>query len=154
MRVLYFAYGSNMLKARLCSRIGSVKAIGRAFLKDKKVLFNKRSVDGSGKANLVASLGDVTWGVLYEISVQDLDTLDKVESGYDRISVQVWDLDGNIVEAVSYVSTNLTDDPVACKTYKELVVAGAREHNLPQDYIDYLERLPAKSDRTKSETAG
>jgi len=154
MQVLYFAYGSNMSSGHPRSRIVSAKRVGFAYLKDKKMLFNKRSVDVSGKANLTDSPGDVTWGVLYELDIQDLDTLDRVEGGYDRITVQAWKPDGDIVEAVSYISANLTDDPVAYEWYKEIVVAGAREQNLPQDYVSYLERLPSKPDGNKSETAG
>lgn len=153
MRVLYLAYGSNMSSARLRSRVASAEMTGRALLKDRKISFNKRSRDGSAKANLVESPGAVTWGVLYDIDSQDLNTLDELEGGYERVTVQVCKPDGNIVEAVSYVSTNLTDDPRVYESYKELVLSGAREHNLPRDYIAFLEQLPSKPSN-KSETAG
>ena len=153
MRMLYFAYGSNMSSARLRSRVVSAELMGRALLKDRKISFNKRSRDGSGKANLVESPGAMTWGVLYDIDSQDLKTLDEVEGGYERVTVRVWKTYGNVVEAVTYVSTNLTDDPRAYECYKELVLSGAREHNLPRDYIAFLEELPSKPSN-KSETAG
>jgi len=153
MQALYFAYGSNMSSERLRSRSTSVKVIGRAFLNDWKIVFNKRSRDGSGKANLVESPGNVTWGVLYEICNSDLDTLDRVEGGYQRITVKVQQPCGKMVEAVTYRSENLTNDPLPYKWYKELLLSGAREHNLPQDYIAYLEGFPVKSDNG-SETAG
>ncbi len=146
MRVLYFAYGSNMLSERLRLRIGSVMAVGLAFLRDRRLVFNKRSKDGSGKANLVESPGDMTWGVLYEMNAQDLDKLDKIEGGYARVTVQVWKTDGNVVEAVTYISDNLTSDARPYKWYKELILSGAREHGLPQDYISLLEKIPIKSD--------
>lgn len=154
MKVLYFAYGSNMSTERVRSRIASARPIGRTYLRDKKVLFNKCSKDGSGKANLIDSPGDVAWGVLYEIDAQDLDRLDRIEGGYHRVQVQVCRPDGWVVDAVTYLSTNLTNDPVAYDCYKRLVLSGAREHNLPQDYIAYLEQLPSKPNRTRSETAG
>lgn len=145
MKILYFAYGSNMSSARLRSRVTSAELMGPAFLKDVRMLFNKCSKDGSGKANLVESPGDVTWGVLHEIDVQDLDKLDKVEGGYDRVTVQVWKSDGNVVKSVTYITTNLTDDPRAYEWYKEYILAGAKESNIPKDYIAYLEGLPSKS---------
>ena len=145
MRILYFAYGSNMLSSRIHSRVTSVELIGPAFLKDVRMLFNKRSKDRSGKANLVESPGNVTWGVLYEIDVQGLDTLDKVEGGYNRLNVQVWKTDGNVVKAVTYISANLTDDTRAYEWYTEIILSGAKESKLPKDYIAYLERLPSKS---------
>jgi len=146
-RVLYFAYGSNMYTGRFLTRIACAKSVGIAYLENKKVVFNKASTDGSGKANLTDNPGDVTWGVLYEIDVRDLKVLDKIEGGYDRIRVRVLRSDGDPVKAVTYISTNLTSDPVAHDCYKELVLAGAREHNLPRDYIVYLERLPSRPRR-------
>lgn len=150
MRILYFAYGSNMSSVRLRSRIPSVKVVDQAYLKDRKVLFNKRSTDGSGKANLVESHGDVTWGVLYEMNDSDVEQLDRIEKGYQRIKIRVWQPDGETLEAVTYQSTQLTDDPIAYDWYKDLLITGARDHHLPQDYIAYLEQLPAKPDKTKS----
>src|SRR3989339_19857 len=142
MATLYFAYGSNMYSKYFSSRIISAKSVGGSYLKDKKVLFNKRSLDGSGKANIVDSPGHVTWGVLYAINASDLEILNRIEIGYSLILVKAWSLDGNLVEAVSYVSTNLTDEPVPYEWYKNLVIAGAIEHDLPKDYIAYLKHFP------------
>lgn len=144
-KILYFAYGSNMSSQRFMRRIESAKAIEIAYLKDRKVLFNKQGVDGSGKANLIDAPGEVTWGVLYEIENKDLIKLDRIEGGYERTSVQVWRISGEEVSVVSYISKNLTDDPAAYDWYKDLLIKGAREHNLPQEYIDYLEQLPSKN---------
>ncbi|MDW8404339.1 gamma-glutamylcyclotransferase family protein [Chloroflexus sp.] len=147
-RVLYFAYGSNMLSERLCSRVPSAQVIGRARLEDWRLVFNKRSRDGSAKANLTASLGDTTWGVLYEVDAQDLNKLDKIEGGYQRISVQICKPDGEKVTAATYVSTDVVDNQTAYEWYKNMVIAGAREHGLPQDYIAYLEGFPSQPSTT------
>ena len=153
MNVLYFAYGSNMSSERLRSRIAPVRVIGCAFLSDWKMAFNKRSNDSSGKANLAKSPGEVTWGVLYEIRNSDLGKLDKIEGGYKRITVQVQQPAGTVVEAETYISEDLTNDPRPYNWYKELLLSGAREHNLPQDYIAYLERFAVKPENG-SEIAG
>lgn len=139
MRVLYFAYGSNMLSEHLRSRITFLNVVGRASLKGKRMVFNKRSKDGSGKANLVESPGSVTWGVLYEINAQDLETLDRIEGGYERVAVRVRKLNGSEVEAVTYISEDLTNDSRPYEWYRNLLLSGAREHDLPQDYIAYVE---------------
>lgn len=63
MRVLYFAYGSNMLSERLCSRVPSARVSGRVLLEGWRFAFNKCSKDSSAKANLLESLGGgTTWG--------------------------------------------------------------------------------------------
>lgn len=147
MQVFYFAYGSNMSSEHLHSRITSVKIIGRAFLQDWRIVFNKRSKDGSGKANLVENPGNVVWGVLYEINDSDMNTLDMIEGGYERVTVRVQKPDGNEVEAVTYVSKDLTNDSRPYRWYKKLLLSGAREHNLPQHYIAYLEGFSVKPDK-------
>jgi len=145
-RTTYFAYGSNMDAEWLRSRVPSATVIGPATLLDKRMLFNKRSIDGSAKANLVDSRGDHVWGVLFEVDSTELGTLDSAEGGYERTGLTVCTAGGNPVVAQIYTSTELTPNPVPYKWYKNLVLAGAREHELPQEYLDYLESLPSKPD--------
>ncbi|WP_287158200.1 gamma-glutamylcyclotransferase [Chloroflexus sp.] len=90
---------------------------------------------------------------MYEMNDSDAEQLDRIEKGYQRIRIRVWQPHGETLEAVTYQSTQLTDDPVAYDWYKDLLITGAREHHLPQDYIAYLEQLPAKPDKTKSRPA-
>ena len=53
MRVRYFAYGSNLVMARLRARVPVFGLIGPARLPAMRLTFDKRGSDGSGKANLV-----------------------------------------------------------------------------------------------------
>ncbi len=150
MKILYFAYGSNMATDQMVSRIPSAKPLGRARVHDRQVVFNKKSKDGSGKANLVDSPGSVSWGVLYKIDTQDMEILNSIEGGYLRTQVTVWMDDETTVFAETFASTELTDEPVAYEWYKQRLVVGAREHRLPMDYVCYLERLPARTDGSRS----
>lgn len=144
MKVLYFAYGSNMSTERLRQRVPSAKPICKARLNNKRVVFNKRSTDGSGKANLSDSIGDETWGVLFEVDATDINKLDNIEGGYKRTSLQTQTVEGNNITAEVYISNKLTNDPVAYDWYKELILTGAKEHNLPKSYLAYLEQLPSQ----------
>jgi len=150
MKILYFAYGSNMATDHMVSRIPSAEVLGRARLHDKRVVFNKRSKDGSWKANLVYSPSNVSWGVLYKVNSEDIEKLDRIEGGYTRTQVTVQLDEGKTVLAETYISTKVTNKPVAYTYYKNLLVAGAREHSLPPDYVCYLESLPAKTDTSSS----
>jgi hypothetical protein len=49
---VYFAYGSNMLTARLRERCPSARPLGLAAAPGYGVAFNKQGMDGSGKATL------------------------------------------------------------------------------------------------------
>jgi cation transport regulator ChaC len=136
----------SILPSRLKKRIPSAKPIGYARIDDWRVVFSKKGKDGSGKANLLSTPGGVTWGVLYEIDREDLNKLDKYESGYTRTTVQVQMTNTRALTAETYISRDLTDDLVAFDSYKQYVVLGAVEHHLPADYIQYLKKLPSKPD--------
>lgn len=142
----YFAYGSNMLTARMMERVPSACVLKRAFLRDYKMVFNKKSADGSAKANLIRADGAVTWGVLYTISPDHLQTLDRYEKGYNRKMVTVETENGRSYDAWTYISENITGDMTAFTWYKEIIVKGAEEHNLPENYINYLKNLPTRED--------
>lgn len=144
MTLFYFAYGSNMLSSRLTERVTSAIVIGRASLYDWCVIFSKKSNDGSGKANLFYRPSWVTWGVLYEIRVDEISKLDNLEKGYIRRLVKVKRDNGEMTEAETYSSDSLIDIPIAFDSYKEILIRGAVEHSLPAEYIQYLQKLPSR----------
>jgi len=151
-RILYFAYGSNMSTEYLKKpdRAPSAKPLGRAKVTGKRLVCNKKSKDGSGKANLEDAPGDTVWGVLHEINPAELDELDNAEKGYKRESFNVTTDQGSSVKVFVYVSSLLTDDPRPYDWYKELIIKGAREHDLPESYIKkVLEQLVSKPDLSK-----
>ena len=85
MGFLYFAYGSNMLPARLQARCSTARVIGTATAQNFELNFSKLGKDSSGKATLVESAigGTVTPGVLFEIERIELHHLDQAEgAGY------------------------------------------------------------------------
>lgn len=135
-----------MLSSRIIKRIPSAKIKERAALHNWCVNFNKKSIDGSGKANLSQKTGFITWGCLYEIDANEISRLDGIEKGYIRIKVNVIKDDGVTVEAETYISDNITDNPVAFDSYKQLLISGSTEHNLPAEYVLYLQQLPSKPD--------
>lgn len=47
--VIYFAYGSNMQFSRIINRVPNIKKIDVGILYGYKLLWHKRSKDGSGK---------------------------------------------------------------------------------------------------------
>lgn len=145
-KVLYFAYGSNMRTDRLSKRIPSAKPAGLGKILNKKLVCNKRSRDSSGKANLESCPGGVVWGALYEIDSSDLDRLNDVEGGYQRTTMRVQTNEDRFVAAEVYISTELTTDAIPFDWYKKLLVSGAQEHQLPEEYVDFLKKLPSKRD--------
>lgn len=56
--VVTFAYGSNMLVARLTERVPSARPIGIGQLKGHVLRWHKRSKDGSGKCDIEITESD------------------------------------------------------------------------------------------------
>lgn len=87
MTFLYFAYGSNMLPARLLGRCPSAKVVRTGVARAWSLAFSKASKDGSGKATLVIAPNSAVPGVIFEIDLAEREQLDRHEgagSGYRR----------------------------------------------------------------------
>ncbi|MGN6707244.1 MAG: gamma-glutamylcyclotransferase family protein [Rhodanobacter sp.] len=155
----YFAYGSNMLRERLVARVSTAQAVAVGVVRDYRLDFAKVSVDGSGKGDMVASPGDVVWGVLYEFDASQKADLDKHEGRHYRArEVVVSTADGDQT-AWAYMAEPHRREPsrVPFDWYLALVVAGARQGGLPQEYIQAVEAtafdVDGKEDRTTRQEA-
>jgi gamma-glutamylcyclotransferase (GGCT)/AIG2-like uncharacterized protein YtfP len=141
---LYFAYGSNLSTTRLCQsgRAPSARVVGSASLSGHALAWHKRGADGTGKCTICATgrRADGVWGVLWELDDRDVATLDAAEGpGYERIEVVV--TTGNQkMNAFTYLarSTHIDVALAPAAWYRELVIAGAREHGLPEAWIRRL----------------
>ena len=137
--LLYFAYGSNMLAARLRERCPSARPLGVATLPGYALKWHKRSKDGSGKCDIVES-GEgeaIVHGVLYEIPTHEKSKLDRAEGlghGYKQVEIEV-SRAGQSVTTVAYVATDVDSTLKPFDWYHAHVVGGAVEHGLPAEYI-------------------
>lgn len=148
--VTTFAYGSNMLLAKIRMRAPSATPRGVARLDQFALHWNKRSKDGSGKCSVeeTARPEDSVWGVVYELTTTDKETLDKFEGlgrGYEQRVVTVL-LEGNAARVAIYVATSVDHRLRPYDWYKEQVVVGAVRHGLPAEYIRTLEATPSAAD--------
>lgn len=156
-KLVVFAYGSNMLTRRLRKRCPSAIAIGRAILMGYAIRWHKRSTDGSGKCDVVqtADKGAVAHGVVFRIDAADKPALDQAEGlghGYDDALVTVT-CNGKPLVALMYRATDVVPSLAPYSWYKAMVIAGAREHGLPDAYIRSLESAAASNDPDKARHA-
>ncbi len=149
MALLNFAYGSNMLSARLRQRVSGARLIGAATLRAHVLRWHKVAKDGSGKCDIVpADPSSVVHGVLYEIPAQEKPHLDRAEGlgfGYEEKHVLVECKEG-MLKATAYVATHVDASLLPFTWYRALVIAGAVEHGLPIAYVDGLRAIDAKLD--------
>ena len=147
MSLCYFAYGSNMLTERLRSpkRCPGATVFDCAFAGGWVIEFSKRSIDGSGKATLCQAAGKRTPGVLFEIPKAQLGSLDDAEgarNGYKRCESFPVQRSGSdeIVQAATYLASSPEENLKPYDWYLALVIAGAHQHGLGDDYLAKLRR--------------
>lgn len=148
----YFAYGSNMLTEWLRTRVPSAVNPTRYALRKHRLRFHKKSIDCSGKCNVVAtgSEADVVHGVLFDIDNAEIAELDKAEGvgcGYRRDEITLL-LDGLEIRAFVYVAEKdaIGEALVPYRWYYDLVVTGSEQHSLPSDYVAGLRAIPFAQD--------
>jgi gamma-glutamylcyclotransferase (GGCT)/AIG2-like uncharacterized protein YtfP len=152
--MLYFAYGSNMDAVQMKERCPSAKFVCRAKLQSHRLAFTRMSViRRCGVADILRDETKEVWGVVYELSEDELENLDKDENfrpgrpdeqnDYTRENCHVWhegDAKRSLLVAIYRGHPQLNPPPPNCH-YKNLIVAGARHWQLPAYYIQELEAI-------------
>jgi len=149
-KFLYFAYGSNMLFERIEGRCPFAELIGTASVKGYKLAFHKKSNDGSAKADIIKcdDENSIVCGVVYKIGDEHSGKLDGAESyiegsrkHYNRNdSFEVVLNDGKKLETRVYLAweASIEKNLLPYKWYWALVMAGAIENKLPDDYVEKI----------------
>ena len=140
---LYFAYGSNMDAAALYTRCPRARAFGTA-----RLAHHRFALMGNGYATVRRDAGGEVHGVLFDLALSDVPSLDRyeeIDAGlYVKAHQRVLLGDGGSRQALIYLGTDETDG-AAVPGYMEAVVAAARAAALPAPYIAMLERhLPGQ----------
>ncbi len=134
---VYFAYGSNLDRARLAERVGHVHGGMVARLDGHRFTYGKLSrIDGLGRADVVPDDAACVWGVAYHLEADGLDRLDRFEKGYARKRVCVVSReDGRVIEAITYVALAPVEGLAPPDAYREIIRRGAASWGLDAAYI-------------------
>jgi len=148
----YFAYGSNMCAAIFIERRGMRPAAATwGWLDGYRLCFALPVGAGErGVANLVCDAAARTCGVLYRITPEEggrLDRSEGVHGGlYGRVAVTVAAASGERMAAFTYQSGYSSAGRKPSRRYMGLLLAGAREHGLPAEYVALLRRVELARD--------
>jgi cation transport regulator ChaC len=153
----YLGYGSNMNRGIFEKRRG-MRAIQAqpAVLENYRLRFNLAIGPGErGVANLDFEAGARTWGVLYLITTEQAEHLDRTEGvpsgAYRRIPINVSVDTGAQIAAFTYQSDRICHGRKPSPRYINLLIEGATQHGLPLDYLHYLRRFELATDERLSE---
>ena len=139
----YFAYGSNMSVGQMADRCPGAQVVDGAVLADHRFIIAAR-----GYANVVPAPGEAVMGILWELSPGDEASLDRYEGVrpglYRKDACELLTTGGRNVRALLYLAAE-TGTGAPQPGYLEGIVAAARHHGLPADYITRLESwFPAR----------
>ena len=144
---LYFGYGSNLFSKRIHINNPSAKKVSIARLDDYKLSFGHFSKGwGGATATIKPQKGSQVWGVVWEIDVKDLPSLDKQEGVpyvYQRLeNKEVTTPESEKLSVLMYhLVKGLELDPVPSGVYHSIILKGAVENNLPGEYMEFLQGI-------------
>ncbi len=142
--VLYFAYASNMNQAQMKRWCPASRFIKSAILQRFRFVYDGFSVTWDGAVgNIVKSETESVWGALYEITERDRLTLDAFEEyprSYEHREVEVKDRAGEGYRAMTYFRTGRALGKPH-PDYEKIVIDGAKECGVPEDYADRYLRV-------------
>jgi len=140
---------------RLRKRVPSTKFVSVASLVKHQLNFHKASKDGSAKCDALITHDEAHFviGVVFDISESeklDLDRHEGLGKGYNEKNVTVVSIEGKSLEVFTYYATDIDPRLKPYHWYKEHVIRGAEEYELPQDYIQIIAATESIDDSDRS----
>ena len=127
----YFAYGSNMDVNQMADRCPSAEIVGVCRLDGHRFLINSRGV-----ATLVPDASSYALGILWDLPLEDEQTLDDYEGvpAYYQKHLLTVETDREAIQALIYQATDSTPGR-SRRGYMEGIVAAARQHGFDEAYV-------------------
>lgn len=158
--MLFFAYDDRMFEPILRLALPQYQVLQLGYVEGYKLYFHRYSESLSGgKANMIRvdDSEQKVYGLLIEVPPRQKYLLDEASSlgyGVQETSVKVMTEQGAQF-ALTYVchKDNVMEDLVPFSWYKDLLVAGAKNHQLPLEYIHHLENYASQVDQNSEREA-
>ncbi|MDH6232230.1 gamma-glutamylcyclotransferase [Mesorhizobium soli] len=146
----YFAYGTLLGERHMRESYPSAKATGVAFYDQHELGFWRYADAASGGCTIVHNPDGILFGVLYELSREDMARLLEVgglAAWYEARELDVTRVTGGRTRVVTLRVEGNRGPWVPPVDYAALVTNGAREAALPQEYIAKLDSIVEKARR-------
>jgi gamma-glutamylcyclotransferase len=155
--VWYLGYGSNMNRGIFEGRRGMRPIQAQpALLENYRLRFNLAVGPGErGVANLQSQASARTRGVLYLITIEQSEHLDRTEGvprgAYRRVPIGAIVDGSEQIAAFTYQSDRISLGRKPSPRYIDLLIEGAVQHGLPPGYLRYLRSFELAVDERLSE---
>ncbi|OWF37950.1 gamma-glutamylcyclotransferase-like [Mizuhopecten yessoensis] len=145
---LYFAYASNLLKERLQLENPSATFVAIGKLENYRFCFDTNGDPTAcemkgAMANIEPQPGAEVWGVVWRLDKDDMDSLNRQEHEHQPLTVKVISQDqGFECHCFKMIpqTVKTTWDKRPSPQYKEIILLGARQSDLPTEYTHELEK--------------
>jgi len=150
--MLCFVYCEWIDDDRLRAALPAARKIGTGRLDDYRLVFRRFHEDDGhethgGGCHLEASIGSITYGVLYEFSDEEVaiaESLSRVQQGrYVPTKYTVIDESGRGVIAEAYIIKHPMGPSEPTDEYRRHLFNGAHMHGFPIDYLRWVNRSVA-----------
>ncbi|KZC11762.1 PREDICTED: gamma-glutamylcyclotransferase-like [Dufourea novaeangliae] len=156
-KFLYFAYGSNMLKKRIHINNPTAERKDIGLLKNFRLDFLTHSRRWGGcSATICPTENYNVWGIVWELQECNMTTLDCQEGVADKLyfplMVDIETPNGEVMKCRVYQQCSNPDEHVKLRLlpihrrpsplYIDTILKGAKENQLPAEYIKFLETIP------------
>ena len=137
----FFLYSDNLNPTQLKRRAPEHKPVGKAYLPDHTVHFCRWSSKWRcGLPSITPSPGEKVWGVIFEITDEDLKLLDEFEGevpegAFHHLSVTVVGEDGDKQLVTTHSATPIGKFKPK-EHYLEWVIKGLKHWKLPDECIE------------------
>ena len=143
-----FAYGSNLDLIQMKERCPSSKIISKGSLANYRLDFNRYSSGwGGGVADVIPVKGSEVWGLVFELSDKDMDSLDFYEgcykdrpSLYERSKVVINTPKGPIPDVWLYTVVEKQKFEAPTAKYLGIIKMAAARWNFPNVYQRILQQ--------------
>ena len=155
---LMFSYASHMSSKQLLSFCPKARPVMAATLFNHRIEFRKNSadLDFGGISTVIPAPGDAVHGVLNVLpnrNVAALDRIEELDRGlYERPTFLVLGADGKTYRADLYRIVDPEEPFAPSPDYVAMMIEGAKEHGLPEAYIEHLRQFLVDGPDQKSPT--
>lgn len=144
--VWYFAYGSNLYKPQMQTRVGEWKTSRKAHLKGWRLVFNVKSKRwGGGAANILKTekSDEIVYGAVYLITCKQLDLLTEYE-GVEPQDIQV-ESEGKEIQARTYIFRSDNPSLKPTPAYIETIISGLKQHGYKDNVVESIKKTIKRS---------
>jgi hypothetical protein len=148
----YFAYGANMNPEQIGMRCANPQVVAAAWLDDYRIgFFDYTKIWDGALETAIPDPDGRLWGVVYELNGADREKLDAWQDARMDGAGALLSLpgrgngaDGTRYRVLFYKKDQLGAPCPPSRQYLEFIVQGARARDLPEDYIERLNRIETR----------